>query len=949
MNGGGSLCVCVVLVRVMVMVVTLPRNLSSCICMYVQQHQGYLFKARRHGLNVRQYWLQVRLELAGSELVIYRNRANATAPHANGVVNGIAVSSAVTGAHESGDGWGSDSEKGGQPKKEVVILELGPGCRLDDTGLVRYGGRELFTFCLYDRSVQHDRTHNNKRHRFGATSPEEAAQWIDVLGKAILEGTTTSTSKAAAAALPPYRTTSPGSHEKPGSAVATGERSAPIAKASTTGRRRGRNGNAPTTSAKANEKSTPERRRSAQVRIAPPQMDANETGRVQKRPSTHYSLHRTSSTGEVPVEMHEIAGQILQSNNDHSRGIIGAGGRAEPALSALAESLGSAQAGQGGADWRLLGVENGMRLFEERSYLSGGDDVPVSGGGVKTGKSVRAVCVVNAPPDIVFRLVMNYELNVRGEWDSVHESGEVLETIDGHTDVVREQLRSMPLLGGAGSELMSAGPREMTMMRYWRRDADGSYVVMYRSTDHRSAKDDGASSGPRPREADMVGGAFIISPLRRGGSSIRGESVVAHWLEMDPRGWTSFLGLRRAYTLKVLTRLAGLREFIDQTRVVNMRHMLPSYVQQDAHVVSGGGDRGAGGGSVLPKAGRRGTRGSVVGDGFADDGGHGSTAQPSNLAGNGGRRWSSPSVDSTSMHARFDEATGASFEDEEEARYIASLRERCSGSVDFGESDSFSGSTLRNCWIEPRASTFNIRSRSYLWSKVKEPSVPSHMHLVAVDWLRCSEKITGVAEHPDHPVQRALLHEDRVEYIMVFNMQAPASQHYSLVLYYVSLHPIDPGTLLGRFIDGPSDFRDARLKLLPNIATGPWIVQRGVGRTPLIVGSALKVRYSRRDRYFVADIDIGTSSVACGITRFVIGYVRHLVIDMGLVVQGNCEEELPERLLGQVRIVHLELKSAAEYVPPRESRSPSPGATPRYNDKYSQSGESDGENDKKTI
>ena len=47
----------------------------------------------------------------------------------------------------------------------------------------------------------------------------------------------------------------------------------------------------------------------------------------------------------------------------------------------------------------------------------------------------------------------------------------------------------------------------------------------------------------------------------------------------------------------------------------------------------------------------------------------------------------------------------------------------------------------------------------------------------------------------------------------------------------------------GEFIQNrDAKFRNARFKLVPAVAKGPWVVQKSVGTTPLIVGGALKVR-----------------------------------------------------------------------------------------------------------
>ena len=75
---------------------------------------------------------------------------------------------------------------------------------------------------------------------------------------------------------------------------------------------------------------------------------------------------------------------------------------------------------------------------------------------------------------------------------------------------------------------------------------------------------------------------------------------------------------------------------------------------------------------------------------------------------------------------------------------------------------------------------------------------------------------------------------------------------------------------------------------------GPWVVQRAVGTKPLIVGRALKVlsfqvsthqekfwqirffflqvTYHSSQHHMEVDIDIGSSTVANNIVRFVLGY-----------------------------------------------------------------------------
>ncbi|KAH9753033.1 hypothetical protein KPL71_014939 [Citrus sinensis] len=53
-----------------------------------------------------------------------------------------------------------------------------------------------------------------------------------------------------------------------------------------------------------------------------------------------------------------------------------------------------------------------------------------------------------------------------------------------------------------------------------------------------------------------------------------------------------------------------------------------------------------------------------------------------------------------------------------------------------------------------------------------------------------------------------------------------------------------------------------------------------------------------------------SSRVANGVLGLVIGVITALVVDMAFLVQANTTDELPERLIGAVRVSYIELKSA---------------------------------------
>ena len=60
----------------------------------------------------------------------------------------------------------------------------------------------------------------------------------------------------------------------------------------------------------------------------------------------------------------------------------------------------------------------------------------------------------------------------------------------------------------------------------------------------------------------------------------------------------------------------------------------------------------------------------------------------------------------------------------------------------------------------------------------------------------------------------------------------------------------------------PTDYRNERMKLIPSITLGPWVVKAAVGATPVLLGRKVVQRYFRGEDYMEIDIHIGSSVIA---------------------------------------------------------------------------------------
>jgi hypothetical protein len=113
---------------------------------------------------------------------------------------------------------------------------------------------------------------------------------------------------------------------------------------------------------------------------------------------------------------------------------------------------------------------------------------------------------------------------------------------------------------------------------------------------------------------------------------------------------------------------------------------------------------------------------------------------------------------------------------------------------------------------------------------------------------------------------------------------------------------------------------------------GPWVVKMAVGNKPALLGKKLRLHYTRGPRFFEIDIDIGSSSVASRVLT-VVCVVPHpgvtsphlsvslsplqvrdssrlLTVDMGVTIEGQDDEELPERILCRLQWRGVDLSKA---------------------------------------
>ena len=81
-------------------------------------------------------------------------------------------------------------------------------------------------------------------------------------------------------------------------------------------------------------------------------------------------------------------------------------------------------------------------------------------------------------------------------------------------------------------------------------------------------------------------------------------------------------------------------------------------------------------------------------------------------------------------------------------------------------------------------------------------------------------------------------------------------------------------------------------------------ILKGLGETPAILGRQIEVNYFGDDHsYFEIDINVGSSKVATHMMDLVLRDAKTVTLDLAFLIEGKHERELPEVLLGSVRMI----------------------------------------------
>ncbi|XP_062082103.1 protein ENHANCED DISEASE RESISTANCE 2-like isoform X5 [Humulus lupulus] len=508
--------------------------------------------------------------------------------------------------------------------------------------------------------------------------------------------------------------------------------------------------------------------------------------------------------------------------------------------------------------WTIFGCQNGLRLFKEakdRDSHGKWDDHP----------AIMAVGVVDGTSEAIFQTLMSLGPS-RSQWDFCFHKGSVVEHLDGHTDIIHKQLYSDWLPWGMQR-------RDLLLRRYWRREDDGTYVILYHSVYHNKCP---------PQKgyvrACLKSGGYVISPVNQGK-----QSVVKHMLAIDWKFWKSYLrsSSARSITIQMLGRVAALRELFKAKQGYSSSEFSSGELTMNNGSCQNEMDNrfdvqtmtreGSNKGNIAEEVDKAPSEhASLVSlndaaDEFFD------VPEPSDYD-QSETDWVPGFVpEMHSQDARPPKlSTAAGF-----VKKLHDLAVQKRGYIDLQEmamEDSIPccyGSTLPKdptctlpcSWTTTDPSTFLIRGKSYLEDRQKVKAKGTLMQMVAADWLKSDKREDDLGGRAESIVQKYAA-QGGSEFFFIVNIQ------------------------------------------------GSWIVKQSVGKKACLIGQALEMNYFHGKNYLELGIDIGSSTVARGVVSLVLGYLNNLVIEMAFLVQANTTEELPEYLLGTCRLNHLDASKA---------------------------------------
>lgn len=226
-----------------------------------------------------------------------------------------------------------------------------------------------------------------------------------------------------------------------------------------------------------------------------------------------------------------------------------------------------------------------------------------------------------------------------------------------------------------------------------------------------------------------------------------------------------------------------------------------------------------------------------------------------------------------------------------------------------------------NTWCEPLATNFKVRTKDYLNPsspdyRTKLPSEPAVFRPIGVQTYMNGNGASRIFHAAANvPTLMKLVQENPKSFFFFVGWVIPGPPYRTAIFAFERRLPTGADPIVEGLVDlvhyGTDEERQSRIKYIPSIKVAPWLVQTGIktlgGEKPTMLCKKLRSEFYAQSNYLEVDIDVGSNPIANSVTGLVLPSLTNLVIEHGFLLEGTKEEELPERLLGAIRIQQADL------------------------------------------
>mmetsp|Transcript_104260 Transcript_104260/g.270266 ORF Transcript_104260/g.270266 Transcript_104260/m.270266 type:complete len:513 (+) Transcript_104260:134-1672(+) len=218
-----------------------------------------------------------------------------------------------------------------------------------------------------------------------------------------------------------------------------------------------------------------------------------------------------------------------------------------------------------------------------------------------------------------------------------------------------------------------------------------------------------------------------------------------------------------------------------------------------------------------------------------------------------------------------------------------------------------------NCWDDVDATHALVRGPKYLDDRRKAPSKTAMMELVAADLVKTNDEMIHYAKNSRGRIPGLREAGDKRFYFVINFRLVP------LQLALVWAVPSDAdwmnepeGVLFRRYCEMSPEERDQRLKILPKVLEGPWLVKQSVPDRPGVVGKKLQCQHFLREDHLEMSINCISSPAGRRLVQLLTGAAKHFSMELLIILEGQRQDELPERVLGGFSFFHGDLSRLRE-------------------------------------